>query len=198
MLAYLIGTLVEKSPTEATVEVGDLGFSVQISATTYAQLPDLNQRVKLFVHLFFREETFVLYGFASEEERLIFKLLLGVSGIGPKMAQTILSGIEVPLLREAIIGNNLSALTGIAGVGRKTAERIVLELRDKMLKLDLKATPVAVQTDLQQARNDAYSALLALGFAKPSAEKALRAAIAEKPNAKTDELIRLALRHIQK
>lgn len=198
MLSYLIGTLAEKSPTEATVEVGGIGFTAQISATTFAQLPDVDHRVKLFVHLHIREEALVLYGFATEEERAVFKLLLSVSGVGPKMAQTILSGMDVALLREAIISNNLAALAGIAGVGRKTAERIVLELRDKILKLDLKAAPIAVQTDMQQARSDAYSALLALGFAKPMAEKAVRAAIAEMPNAKTEDLIRLALKHIQK
>lgn len=198
MIAYLIGTLTDKSPTEVTMEVGGIGFSASISANTYAELPELNQTVKLLTYLYVRDDAFQLYGFAREEERVIFKLLISVGGVGPKMAQTILSGMDVGALREAIIGNHLAALTRISGVGRKTAERIILELRDKLTKLDLRPTPIGVQSDLQQARSDAYSALLALGFAKPVAEKAMRAAIAEAPNAKTDELVRLALKYAQK
>lgn len=198
MIAYLIGTLTDKSPTEATVEVGGIGFSAIISANTYAELPEIDNAVKLLTYLYVREDALLLYGFAREEERAVFKMLLGVGGVGPKMAQTILSGMDVGALREAIIGNNLAALTRISGVGKKTAERIVLELRDKLTKLDLKPTQMSLQSDLQQARSDAYSALLALGFAKPIAEKAMRAAIAEHPNAKTDELVRLALKHAQK
>lgn len=171
MIAYLIGTLTDKSPTEATVEVGGIGFSAMISANTYAELPEIDNAVKLLTYLYVREDALLLYGFAREEERAAFKMLLGVGGVGPKMAQTILSGMDVGALREAIIGNNLAALTRISGVGKKTAERIVLELRDKFAKLDLKPAPTSVQSDLQQARSDAYSALLALGFAKPVAEK---------------------------
>jgi Holliday junction DNA helicase RuvA len=198
MIAYLIGTLIEKSPIEATIEVGGVGFTAHISANTYAELPEPQSEVKLFTYLYLREDALLLYGFMREEERAIFKMLLSVGGVGPKMAQTILSGMDVGTLREAIISANLAALTHIPGVGKKTAERILVELRDKLSKLELKPVAVGSQSDVQQARSDAYSALLALGFSKPVAEKAMRAAIAEAPHAKTDELLRLALKHAQK
>ncbi len=198
MIAYLIGTLIEKSPIEATIEVGGVGFTAYISANTYAELPEPQSEVKLFTYLYLREDALLLYGFMREEERAIFKMLLSVGGVGPKMAQTILSGMDVGTLREAIISANLAALTHIPGVGKKTAERILVELRDKLSKLELKPVAVGSQSDVQQARSDAYSALLALGFSKPVAEKAMRAAIAEAPHAKTDELLRLALKHAQK
>jgi Holliday junction DNA helicase RuvA len=198
MLAYLIGTLAEKSPVEVVVDVGGVGYSVSITTSTHQQLPALGEKVKLFTYVHLREDAVSLYGFATEEERQVYKLLLSVSGVGPKMAQTILSGMNANELREAIIANNVRALTNLSGVGKKTAERIMVDLRDKITKLDLKSSiAIPVQSDAQQARSDAYSALLALGYSKAVAEKALRAAIAESPNAKVDELIKLALRNTQ-
>lgn len=198
MLAYLIGTLAEKSPVEVVIDVGGVGYSVSITTSTHQQLPALGEKVKLFTYLHLREDAVSLYGFATEEERQVYKLLLTVSGVGPKMAQTILSGMNAGELREAIIANNVRALTNLSGVGKKTAERIMVDLRDKITKLDLKSSiAISVQSDAQQARSDAYSALLALGYSKAVAEKALRAAIAESPNAKVDELIKLALRNTQ-
>ncbi len=199
MLAYLFGKLVEKSPTEAVVDVGGVAFSVNISAATFADLPALDAEFKLFTYLHVREDALLLFGFGTTEERALFKLLLGVSGVGPKLAQTILSGMNAGELRQTILSNNLNALTSISGIGKKTAERIILELRDKITKLDLKPIDkLDVQSDLQQARNDAYSALMSLGFTKAAAEKAMRAAITDAPTAKADELIRIALKHIQK
>ncbi len=198
MLAYLIGTLAEKSPVEVVVDVSGVGYAVSITATTHQQLPALGEKVKLFTYLHLREDAVSLYGFATDEERQVYKLLLSVSGVGPKMAQTILSGMSAGELREVIIANNLRALTNLSGVGKKTAERIMVDLRDKITKLDLKSSiEIPVQSDAQQARSDAYSALLALGYSRAVAEKALRAAIQESPNAKVDELIKLALRNTQ-
>jgi len=198
MLAYLIGTLAEKSPVEVVVDIGGIGYAVSITATTHQQLPALGEKVKLFTYLHLREDAVSLYGFATDEERQVYKLLLTVSGVGPKMAQTILSGMSAGELREVIIANNLRALTNLSGVGKKTAERIMVDLRDKITKLDLKSSiEIPAQSDAQQARSDAYSALLALGYSRAVAEKALRAAIQESPNAKVDELIKLALRNTQ-
>lgn len=198
MLAYLIGTLSEKSPVEIVLDVGGVGYALNITTSTHEQLPALGEKVKLFTYLHLREDAVSLYGFATDEERQVYKLLLSVSGVGPKMAQSILSGMNASELREAIIANNVRALTNLSGVGKKTAERIVVDLRDKITKLDLKSSIVLpVQSDAQQARSDAYSALLALGYSKSIAEKALRAAIAQSPNAKVDELIKLALRNTQ-
>jgi holliday junction DNA helicase RuvA len=198
MLAYLFGKLTEKSPTEAVLDVGGVGFSANISATTFAELPPLDAELKLFTYLHVREDALLLFGFTTIEERALFKLLLSISGVGPKLAQTILSGMTAGELRQTILANNLNALTSISGIGKKTAERIILELRDKITKLDLKPSmTMDVHSDLQQARSDAYSALVSLGFTKASAEKAMRAAIADAPNAKADELIRISLRQIQ-
>lgn len=198
MLAYLVGTLVAKSPLEVVVDVGGVGYAASVTASTHQSLPALGEKVKLFTYLHLRDDALSLYAFATEEERDVFKLLLTASGVGPKIAQTILSGMSASELREAIIANDLRALTNLSGVGKKTAERILVDLRDKITKLDLKpSAALAVQSETQQARSDAYSALLALGYAKPVAEKALRAAIAEAPNAKADELIKLALRRAQ-
>lgn len=198
MLAYLIGTLSEKSPVEIVLDVGGVGYALNITTSTHEQLPALGEKVKLFTYLHLREDAVSLYGFATDEERQVYKLLLSVSGVGPKMAQSILSGMNASELREAIIANNVRALTNLSGVGKKTAERIVVDLRDKITKLDLKSSIVLpVQSDAQQARSDAYSALLALGYSKSIAEKALRAAITQSPNAKVDELIKLALRNTQ-
>lgn len=199
MIAYLAGKLAEKSPLEVVVDVGGIGYAVSITAQSYEALPDGELPVKLFTYLHLREDIAQLYGFITEEERLVFKLLLSVSGVGPKMAQTILSGMDTMTLRETIVAGNSKALTNISGVGKKTADRIILELRDKITKLDLKTNLTSfVQTDAGQARSDAFSALLSLGYSKPVAEKAMRAAIAESPAAKTDELIRIALKQVQK
>lgn len=199
MLAYLIGILAEKTPVEVVVDVGGVGYAVNITTSTHQLLPALGEKVKLFTYLYFRKDVVSLYGFATDEERQVYKLLLTVSGVGPKMAQTILSGMNASELREAIIANNVGALTNLSGVGKKTAERIMVDLRDKITKLDLQPSAAfALQSEAQQARSDAYSALLALGYSKSVAEKALRAALAQSPNAKVDELIKLALRNTQR
>ncbi|NTV45911.1 MAG: Holliday junction branch migration protein RuvA [Chlorobiales bacterium] len=198
MLSYLVGKLAEKSSSEAVLEVNGVGYLLSISATTHELLPALGEDYKILCYLHVREDALQLFGFATEEERQVFKLLLTISGVGPKLAQTILSGMDAARLREAIVSNNTKSLTAIAGVGKKTADRIVLELRDKVMKLDLKSQPVFEgQSAHQQARSDAYSALLSLGFSRPAAEKAMRSAIAELPNGSADELIRIALKYVQ-
>ncbi|NTW50371.1 MAG: Holliday junction branch migration protein RuvA, partial [Chlorobiales bacterium] len=130
MLAYLVGKLVEKSPADAVLEVNGMGYLLSITATTHEQLPALGEQYKILSYLHVREDALQLFGFATEEERQFFKLLLTISGVGPKLAQTILSGMDATRLREAVISNNTKALTAISGVGKKTADRIVLELRD--------------------------------------------------------------------
>jgi holliday junction DNA helicase RuvA len=198
MLAYLVGKLVEKSPADAVLEVNGMGYLLSITATTHEQLPALGEQYKILSYLHVREDALQLFGFATEEERQFFKLLLTISGVGPKLAQTILSGMDATRLREAVISNNTKALTAISGVGKKTADRIVLELRDKVVKMDLKTESVFEgHSAQQQARSDAYSALLSLGFSRPAAEKAMRTVISELPNGSADELIRMALRYVQ-
>ncbi|ACF13063.1 Holliday junction DNA helicase RuvA [Chloroherpeton thalassium ATCC 35110] len=199
MLSYLSGTLIEKFSTEIVVEVNGVGYLLNISATTHEKLPAIGNQIKILTYLYVREDALQLYGFITTEDREVFKLLIAISGVGPKLAQTILSGMSTAQLRESVIAGDTKALTAIAGVGKKTAERIILELKDKLVKLDLKIDikETAFRSDKQQVRNDAYSALISLGFTKSIAEKAMRAAIAEVPDGSVDDLIRVALRHVQ-
>jgi Holliday junction DNA helicase RuvA len=200
MIAYLNGTLASKDAGEAIIDIGGVGYSVTVPLSTYENLPAIGQTVRLLTYQHFREDLTQLFGFLTDEERQLFKLLISISGVGPKMAQNILSGITASSLRETIIAGNPRPITEISGVGKKTAERIIIELRDKITKLDLKMPmgKVTETSQSQQSRSDAFSALLSLGYTRAAAEKAMRAAIAEAPTAKVDDLIRIALKQIQK
>jgi len=195
MIGILRGTLAAKAPTTAVVDVNGVGYDLQVPVSTFEAIGVPGSPVTLYTHLHVREDALVLYGFATTEEREIFRLLIGVSGIGPKMAQGILSGIPVTELREHIAGGNLNALTAIPGVGRKIGERLILELRDKVGKTESMAA--AGGTDGQsQARSEAFLALTSLGYSRPAAEKALRSALQEAgPGATIEILVKAALRH---
>ncbi len=202
MIASLRGTLLHKSPTEAVIDVGGVGFALSIPLSTYETLGEPNTEVSLLTHLHVREDVLQLFGFATEEERELFRLLLSVSGIGPKMAQSILSGVPTAELKNHIVVGNLSALTSIPGVGRKIAERLVVELREKIGRLETE-TLVQMPTggDTQShVRAEALLALTSLGYNRAAAEKALRTAIRE-TSGKTitvELLIKTALRHATK
>ena len=136
MISYLRGNIVRKSPAELVIDVNGVGYSVTIPLSTFETLGETNGPTTILTYMHVREDIMQLYGFATEGERELFKMLISVSGIGPKMAQGILSGLSAPELREAIIRGNLAALTAISGVGKKTAERIIIELRDKLTKVE--------------------------------------------------------------
>ncbi|MDX2129919.1 MAG: Holliday junction branch migration protein RuvA [Chloroherpetonaceae bacterium] len=198
MISSIKGIIEEKSQNEVVINIGALSLQLQISQTTFQSLPEVGETAKLVTYLHVREDALILFGFSGDEERALFKLLLSVSGVGPKMAQTILSGLNPIELRESIISANTHRLTGISGVGKKTAERIILELRDKITKLEIRSSLSVESTgSLSSARNDAFSALLSLGFTKHAAEKSLRLAISENPTASAEVLIRLSLRFAQ-
>ena len=135
MFAYFRGKLVSVLPEEAIVEVSGIAYRLLISATTSRHLPEPGNEVLLFSHLYVREDALQLYGFSCEEERQLFRLLLLTSGVGPKLALAVLSGLQVQDVHDAILANSPERLYGISGVGKKTAARIILELRDKILKL---------------------------------------------------------------
>ena len=141
MIAYLQGTIVQKNPTDLVIDVNGVGYAVNIPLSTFEKLEHSTGTVKIFTYLHVREDIMQLYGFATEAEREIFRLLISVSGIGPKMAQGILSGLSINEFKQAILDGNIPALTSISGVGKKTAERLVIELRDKLGKTDLQETP---------------------------------------------------------
>lgn len=201
MIVSLQGRLARKSATEVVIDVHGVGYGVSIPVSTYERLGDVDSDTLLLTYLHVREDTLQLYGFATEEEREMFRLLLSVTGIGPKMAQGILSGIPVPELKKNIGRGNAAALTSIPGVGRKTAERLVVELREKISKLEPGSPILENASDAQvQIRSEAMAALTALGYTRSIAERALRAAIQENngSDATVEQLIKSALRHAAK
>ncbi len=161
-------------PDEAVVEVSGIAYQFLISATTYRRLPAQGSEVILFSHLYVREDALQLYGFSCEDERRLFRLLLLASGVGPKLALAVLSGLSVQEVHEAILANAPERLYGISGVGKKTAARVILELRDKILKLtpvESMVTPTSLQ--ISRLRDDAINALVTLGFARNMVQKAV-------------------------
>ncbi len=174
MFAYFRGKLASLLPEEVVVEVSGVAYRFLISATTHRQLPEPGSDVLLFSHLVVREDALQLYGFSKEEERQLFRLLLLTSGVGPKLALALLSGLSVQEVHDAILANAPERLYGITGVGKKTAARIILELRDKILKLSPVsgvASPAVHQTS--QLRDDAVNALVTLGFSRITVQKAV-------------------------
>ncbi len=198
MIARLSGKLAAKSPTEIVVDVGGVAFALSIPLSTFEKIPDPGATVSVYTHLHVREDALQLYGFSSEEERDIFRTLISVNGIGPKMAQGILSGIPVADLKAHIISGNSGALTAIPGVGRKIAERLVVELREKISKSDGGALSAGgAATGGSRIRAEALLALTSLGYNRLAAEKAIRGAVQESADAEVsvETLVKAALRH---
>jgi Holliday junction DNA helicase RuvA len=198
MIASLRGTLLSKSPTEILVDVNGVGYHVSIPLSTFETIGEEKSPVNILTYLHVREDALQLYGFATEEERSLFKLLISVSGIGPKMAQTILSGISTTDLVNYVSEGNHFALTRIPGIGKKIAERLVVELREKISKVETPSSlPPASSQAQTNVRSEALLALVSLGFTRVVAEKALRAAIQETngKDATIEQLIKAALKH---
>ena len=187
MIAHLRGRLLSKSPNQATVECGGVGYDVTISVATFSALAQEGAEVGLYIHTHVREDQLALFGFADRQEKRLFEKLLTISGIGPKLAITVLSGIDSGRLVSAIRAGDHATLTRIPGIGKKTAERVVLELRDK---LDDLATAIPVGGGGVQvhgaAGDDALSALVNLGYPRPVAQKAIETAVAKNPEAGKD------------
>jgi Holliday junction DNA helicase RuvA len=193
MIAHLRGKLIIRRPNQAIVETGGVGYDVTISVPTFSELPSLGSEVALHIHTHVREDQIALYGFLRPEEKQLFEKLITVSGIGPKLAITILSGMPAEDMTGAIRNNDVSRLTKIPGIGKKTAERMVLELRDKLPPVG--ADQVQVVPSLSAVQEDVLSALVNLGYQRPVAEKAL--ASVEK-NGSFDVMFRTALATIAK
>ncbi|MFZ0319378.1 MAG: Holliday junction branch migration protein RuvA [Candidatus Sulfotelmatobacter sp.] len=175
MIAHLRGTLLTKHPNQVVVETAGVGYEVNISVPTFSELPGNGTEVALHIHTHVREDLIALYGFLRVTEKQLFEKLITVSGIGPKLAITILSGMAAAELAGAIRGNDLARLTRIPGIGKKTAERMVLELRDK-LPADTGATQAAMPS-ISAIEEDVLSALVNLGYQRAAAEKALAGAL---------------------
>ncbi len=190
----------EKNPTSMIIEVGGIGFHLQIPLSTYEMLPEVCQTVRILTHFMVREDSHTLYGFLTEEERRLFKLLISVSGIGPKTAITALSGISIMELKHAIVEGAVHVLTGISGIGRKTAERMVVELREKLVVDANPSFPALTgkNPERQTLIEDSLQALVALGYRRQSAKEAIQKVL-KTPDAEqysVEDLIRASLKHV--
>ena len=191
MIAALRGRLLEKHPARLIVDVGGVGYDVQVPLSTYGSVGDVGSDIALRVHTHVREEQIALFGFLTPLEQQIFERLIAVNGIGPKLALAVLSGSAPADLVASVQGNEPARLTAIPGIGRKTAERIVLELRDRLPAA--LAAPAEPATPGSAIRADLLSALVNLGYARPSVEKALADVLKGQPRATFDEALRQAL-----
>ncbi len=191
MIAHLQGRLVEKSPTEVVLDCGGVGYLVNISLHTFSLLPD-SETIRLYTYMQVREDAHVLFGFAEKAERELFKLLISVSGIGPGIARTMLSSIEPRQIIRSIATGDVATIQGIKGIGAKTAQRAILDLRDKMLKVE--GLDEVSQTKGNTNRDEALSALEVLGFNKKLAEKSVERIVKENPDANVETIIKQALK----
>ena len=196
MIAHLRGKLLDKHPNQAILEIGGVGYDVTITVPTFSALPGLGSEVALHIHTHVREDVLALYGFVQPEEKQLFEKLITVSGIGPKLGITILSGMPSEEMTRAIRGNDVARLTRIPGIGKKTAERMVLELRDKLPReAEGDVAPVPSLTAVEE---DVLSALMNLGYQRPAAEKALTAATKNGKEHSFDAMFRGALGALSK
>lgn len=194
MFAYFRGKLVSLLPDEVVVDVAGIAYQFLVSATTNRRMPEPGSDVHLFAHLYVRDDVLQLYGFAGEDERQLFRLLLLASGVGPKLALAVLSGLSVQEVHEAILANTPERLYGITGVGKKTAARIILELRDKILKLaPVGARVSSSSTRAGQLRDDAINALVTLGFSRAAVQKAVVAILEQEGAHTVEEVVKSAL-----
>ena len=186
MIAHLRGRLLSKTPNQAILECAGVGYDVTISVATFSALPNEGAEAVLYIHTHVREDQIALFGFSEKQEKRLFEKLLTISGIGPKLAITVLSGIDSSRLVTAIRSGDHATLTRIPGIGKKTAERVVLELKDKLDDLAAAIPPAAGAPHHGPAGDDALSALVNLGYARPIAQKAIETAITKDPNAARD------------
>lgn len=197
MITFVEGVLREVLPTQVVVEVHGVGYEVFIPLSSYDRLPQPGQSVRLLTHLQVREDAHLLFGFATTEERDLFRLLVTrVSGVGPKLALAVLSGMDVGRFKAAVVDSDIASIAKISGLGKKTAERIVLELKDKLGVAAAWEAASADKAPSAQARaaNDAVLALIALGYKQVDAAKGVREAALANKDAGTEELVRLALK----
>lgn len=196
MYDYIKGTIIELNPTETVLENSNIGYHILISLQTYSHLsPGTDAKLFLYHHL--REDSELLYGFSDKEERYLFTLLIDVNGVGPNTARMMLSSLTTEELRNAIIGGDINRIKGVKGIGLKTAQRIIIDLKDKIVK----GAPAGQSGTFApgvnpQIREEASSALILLGFSKPNVEKVIDSILKEKPDNKLESLIKEALKRL--
>lgn len=191
MIGYLSGKIISSKPTRITLDVNGVGYVVNISINTFEKISEKSS-VSLFIYTSVKEDSISLFGFYSESEKGMFELLISVNGIGPKLALGILSGIQVDELKQAIISGDISRIVSIPGIGRKTAERLVLELKSKVDSVaedDKEKVPSSI-------KNEAIAALMTLGYSPKQAEKSVKDVLAAEPKATLEDLIKKALSNV--
>jgi Holliday junction DNA helicase RuvA len=193
MIAHIQGKLIEKTPTEVVIDCMGVGYLIHISLHTYSQIPE-SETIKLYTQLIVREDAHTLYGFMNLSERELFRLLIGVSGIGANSARTILSSVEPALLQSALANGDSGTLQRIKGIGLKTAQRMVLELKDKVLKMPNFEGHFAPSYNIQ--REETLSALEVLGFVRKASEKMVDRILSEQPDATVEQVIKQALKNL--
>jgi Holliday junction DNA helicase RuvA len=190
MIGSVRGRIASKTPPQLMVDVGGLGYELEAPMSTFFHLPAVGEEVSLLTHLVVREDAHILYAFATEAERRLFRSLIKVSGVGPKIALALLSGISVEAFSRCVVNEDISALTKVPGIGRKTAERLIIEMRDRLKDPETPAGTVSVATSASP-ESEAYGALIALGYRPAEATRLLKAA--GPGTHSTEELIRRAL-----
>ena len=193
MIAHIQGKLVEKTPTEVVIDCGGIGYHINISLHTYSLLPT-SDFIKLYIHVQIKEDAHTLFGFMEKTEREIFKMMLTVSGIGASIARTMLSSLEPKQIIQSIASGDVATIQSIKGIGTKTAQRVIIELKDKVLKLyDLDEVSL-VQNNTN--KDEALSALEVLGFIRKTAEKVVEKIARENPDATVEFIIKQALKNL--
>ncbi|WP_339882232.1 Holliday junction branch migration protein RuvA [Polaribacter vadi] len=193
MITQVRGRLVEKSPTEVVVDCNGVGYLLHISLNTFSSLP-ADENVVLYTHLSIREDAHTLFGFISKTEREVFKLLISVSGVGPSIARTMCSSMTSEEIQNAIASENVSVIQSVKGIGAKTAQRVIVDLKDKILKtFDIDAISFAKNNT---NKDEALSALDVLGFNRKQSEKTVNAVLKENPEATVEKIIKLALKNL--
>lgn len=197
MISLLHGIIVSKHPPSLIIEVNGVGYEVFASMNTFCHLPENKEKIHLLTYLAVREDSMTLYGFLQEQERHLFKTLIKVNGIGPKLAMTILSGIEPAHFIQSIQGNDISRLVNIPGIGKKTAQRLLIETKDALSQDHFPTSHIEnLPESFHQPQQDAISGLIGLGY-KPNDARTIIKKIGEQSN-KTEELIKLALQQLLK
>ncbi len=197
MFDYIHGNLVKKTATEAVIDIQGIGYLLKISLSTSEQLPDIGQEITVKTYLHVREDAFQLFGFISEEERRVYTSLLSTSGIGPKLALTILSGLSPERVVAAVQNRDESALNAISGVGKKTAQRLIIELKDKFKDItSLEIVDGLSKESLSSIENETLMALISLGYSRIQADKAIRKLSGNDKIISVEELIKQALKVI--
>ncbi len=196
MIDYIKGELVELTPTEAVIETAGIGYSILISLQSFSSLQQAPNLAILYIHHYLREDEELYYGFATKDERALFRLLISVSGIGAGTARMMLSSMTSDEIRDAIIASDVNKIKSIKGIGLKTAQRLILELKDKIVKgSGDNLSVIGVKTG-SETIEEAATALVMLGFTKANVSKALSAIVKEYPGASVEELIKFALKRL--